>query len=122
MYLGEHQEKSVSALYPEIEEFWHPTKNGAISLKNVLPASDKIFWWTDEYNHEYRCQVKLMIRGGNHCPYCNNRKLLKGFNDLQTKYPEVAAEWDNEKGYLTDTCLDGQDTFRKLLSLFDIEV
>ena len=37
-------------------------------------------------------------------------------------YYRGLAEWDNEKGYLTDTCLDGQDTFRKLLSLFDIEV
>lgn len=31
------------------------------------------------------------------------------------------SEWDNEPGYLTDTCLDGQDTFRRLLSVFDIE-
>lgn len=29
---------------------------------------------------------------------------------------------DNEKGCLLDTCLDGQDTFRKLPDLFDIEV
>ena len=25
-----------------------------------------------------------------------------------------------EKGYLIDTCLDGQDTFRKLMAMFDI--
>ena len=37
-------------------------------------------------------------------------------------YYRGLAEWDNEKGYLTDTCLDGQDAFRKLLNLFDIEV
>ena len=30
-------------------------------------------------------------------------------------------EWTNEKGYLIDTCLDGQDTFKKLLSIFDME-
>lgn len=29
-------------------------------------------------------------------------------------------EWDNEKGWLTDTCLDGQDTFKKLLAKFEI--
>ena len=28
-------------------------------------------------------------------------------------------EWDNEKGWLTDTCLDGQDTFKKLLAKFE---
>ena len=28
------------------------------------------------------------------CPYCKNRKLLRGFNDLVTVHPELAAEWD----------------------------
>ena len=28
---------------------------------------------------------------------------------------------EREKGYLTDTCLDGQDTFRKPMSMFDIQ-
>jgi len=37
-------------------------------------------------------------------------------------YYRGLSEWQNEKGYLTDTCLDGQDTFRKLLDLFDVEV
>lgn len=30
-------------------------------------------------------------------------------------------EWGREEGYLTDTCLDGQDTFRKILQMFDID-
>ena len=30
------------------------------------------------------------------------------------------SEWKAEKGYLIDTCLDGQDTFRKLMAMFDI--
>ncbi|MBR2561690.1 MAG: Fic family protein [Eubacterium sp.] len=37
-------------------------------------------------------------------------------------YYRGLSEWNNEKGYLTDTCLDGQDTFRKLLDMFDIDV
>ena len=37
-------------------------------------------------------------------------------------YYRGLAEWANEKSYLFDTCLDGQDTFRKLLNMFDIEV
>lgn len=36
-------------------------------------------------------------------------------------YYRGLSEWRNEKGYLTDTCLDGQDTFRTLLDLFDVE-
>ena len=37
-------------------------------------------------------------------------------------YYRGLAEWEDEKGYLTDTCLDGQDTFKRLLAMFDIDV
>ncbi len=36
-------------------------------------------------------------------------------------YYRGLSEWGREKGYLTDTCLDGQDTFRKILQMFDID-
>lgn len=36
-------------------------------------------------------------------------------------YYRGLSEWKTEKGYLIDTCLDGQDTFKKLLDLFDIK-
>ena len=37
-------------------------------------------------------------------------------------YYRGLSEWDNEKGWLTDTCLDGQDTFKRLLSMFSLPV
>ena len=36
-------------------------------------------------------------------------------------YYRGLSEWESERGYLTDTCLDGQDTFKNLLSMFDIQ-
>jgi Fic family protein/DNA-binding Xre family transcriptional regulator len=35
-------------------------------------------------------------------------------------YYRGLSEWRNEKGWLTDTCLDGQDTFIRLLNALDI--
>ena len=35
-------------------------------------------------------------------------------------YYRGLSEWRNEKGWLTDTCLDGQDAFIRLLDLLDI--
>ena len=35
-------------------------------------------------------------------------------------YYRGLSEWKNEKGWLTDTCLDGQDTFRRLMEMLDI--
>ena len=37
-------------------------------------------------------------------------------------YYRGLSEWDHEKGWLRDTCLDGQDTFKKLLTMFEIEL
>jgi Fic family protein len=36
-------------------------------------------------------------------------------------YYRGLSEWDNEKGWLTDTCLDGQDTFKRLIALFYVD-
>ena len=35
-------------------------------------------------------------------------------------YTRGLSEWKNEKGWLTDTCLDGQDTFIRLLDMLEI--
>ena len=35
-------------------------------------------------------------------------------------YYRGLSEWGKQNGYLTDTCLDGQDTFKRLLKTFDI--
>ena len=34
---------------------------------------------------------------GNNCPYCSNQKILPGYNDLQSKFPELAKEWHPTK-------------------------
>lgn len=36
-------------------------------------------------------------------------------------YYRGLSEWKNESGYLIDTCLDGQDTFKNLMKMFDME-
>lgn len=36
-------------------------------------------------------------------------------------YDRGLKEWDNEKGYLTDTCLTAQDRYKAYLDYFRIE-
>ena len=35
-------------------------------------------------------------------------------------YYRGLANWNQEKGWLRDTCLDGQDTFKRILKVLDI--
>jgi hypothetical protein len=36
-------------------------------------------------------------------------------------YYRGLKEWNNEKGFLIDTCLDGQDTYKAILDYFGIK-
>lgn len=42
-------------------------------------------------------------------------------NSKKAFYYRGLSEWDNERGWLTDTCMDGQDSFRRLLAMFRVE-
>ena len=39
-------------------------------------------------------------------------------DNLKFFYYRGLKEWDNEKGYLIDTCLNSQDNYKKLASYF----
>lgn len=41
-------------------------------------------------------------------------------DDMKSFYYRGLVEWDNEKGYLTDTCLSAQDRFKATLDYFRI--
>lgn len=41
-------------------------------------------------------------------------------DSIKMLYYRGLQEWDREKGYLTDTCLSTQDTFKKYLDYFRI--
>ena len=42
-------------------------------------------------------------------------------DDLKMFYYRGQKEWNNEKGYLTDTCLTAQDKYKAYLDYFRIE-
>ena len=43
-------------------------------------------------------------------------------DNLKMFYYRGLKEWDNEKGYLTDTCLAAQDKYKAILERFDIKL
>ncbi len=77
---------------PEIALEWHPTLNGNLTPKDVMAGTEKKVWWQCCQNHKWKAGVKSRVRGTG-CPYCSNRKVLRGFNDLFTTNPELSSEW-----------------------------
>lgn len=83
-------------------EEWDYIKNGKVTPQEVGRASGKIVYWKCHLGHSYQSRIYNRTRGGSGCPYCANRSVLKGYNDLKTKRPNLAKEWHPTKnGELT---------------------
>ena len=86
-------ENDLATLYPDIAAQWDEEKNGALHPSNVTAGSNRRVWWRCEKGHSYHAVIAQRVQRGNGCPYCANRKVLPGFNDLATAAPLVAKQW-----------------------------
>lgn len=78
--------------FPEIAkgaDGWDP--------KTVIAGTGKKLRWKCEYGHTWDAAVNIRTSQKTKCPVCSNQKVFAGFNDLQTKFPDIASEaygWD----------------------------
>lgn len=90
-------ENDLASMYPEIARQWHPTKNGALTPRDVVSGSGRKVWWKCEKGHEWQASVLSRTGKGNGCPVCAGKVVIPGNNDLATVFPAVAAEWHPTK-------------------------
>lgn len=101
---------SLAYCYPEIAKEWHPTKNGLLTPEKINKSARYVVWWLGKCGHEWQMPVSARTSkpyfDNKHnktqhkpqgCPYCSGKRILLGFNDLESKYPEFASQWDFEK-------------------------
>lgn len=90
---------SLEVLFPEVAKQWHPTKNGNTKPSMIKAHSNRKYWWVCEKGHEWQSVVSSRTTGKyrSGCPYCSNQRVLKGYNDFATVYPNLLSEWDYEK-------------------------
>ena len=65
----------------------------------VVPGTNQKRDWKCKEVHIYHSTVKYRTGSGGGCPFCSGHQVLAGFNDLKTKFPDIAAEaygWDPE--------------------------
>ena len=86
-------DNDLASRYPEIAAEWHPTRNGKLRPEAVTEQSNRSVWWICPEGHEYKSLISSRVSRGSKCPYCTNRRVLPGFNDLASQLPKVAAEW-----------------------------
>ena len=82
----------LASCYPEVAAEWSE-RNLPLTPEQVTKRSTRKVWWVcKQTGHEWYARIADRAVGHG-CPYCNDGKLLQGFNDLEHCFPEIAEEW-----------------------------
>ena len=104
---------SLLKQYPLLCREWDYDKN-LIAPSEVTSGSKCKVWWICPKGHSYQADVnKRTGKKPTACPYCSGRKILRGYNDLATRYPTIVEEWDYEKNIILPTAI-GSGSNRKV--------
>ena len=87
----------LATVDPELASEWHPTENGNLKPSMFAVNSHVKVQWLGKCGHSFPGIIKNRHVQKTGCPYCSNQKLLQGFNDLKTRFPKLAEEWDYNK-------------------------
>lgn len=78
---------------PELGDSW--SNRNEVSPSHVMPGSPKKAWWNCSEGHEWEATIASRHKQRVGCPYCANKKVLAGYNDLATTHPDVANKWSS---------------------------
>ena len=79
--------------FPELAEEW--SSRNSIRADEVLYTRNFTVYWDCPVCHgTYPAKMRDRKISDDACPYCNNRKVLPGYNSLLVQYPELMPEWD----------------------------
>ena len=95
--IADKGKNDFETLYPELAKEWDYEKNGNLKPSDFLPGSERVVWWKCPKGHSYDTQIAIRAKMKCGCPICSNKRILKGYNDLETLHPELVKEWDYEK-------------------------
>ena len=93
---------TVADLKPGLLSEWSINNEGT-ATDYLYNSSYFVLWECSECHGEYSHSIRDQECGDDSCPYCNNRKLLKGLNTVADLKPELLSEWSiNNEGAATD--------------------
>lgn len=90
-----------ATINPRLVSEW--SEKNTIKPTEVTVGSHKKVIWKCEHGHEWTATVKSRTINNTGCPYCSHNKVLAGFNDLASQFPQIAAEWSDRNYPLLPT-------------------
>lgn len=86
----------LATMFPTLILEWDYEKN-ALDPTRIKSGSNQKAWWKCSKGHSWQSVIHTRTLGHCGCPFCANKLVAPGENDLLTLFPEVAAEWDYER-------------------------
>lgn len=94
----EKVENSLKTTNPELIHQWDYEKNGGLTPENVTAGSEiLVSWICNKCENSYQATICSRAKKHTGCPYCSNKKLKPGTNDLATRHPEILKLWNYKK-------------------------
>lgn len=79
--------------HPDLLKEWDERLNGH-NFNDLATTSHVLAHWICPLGHSYEAIVANRTAKGQGCSYCAGKKVLAGFNDFESAYPELMREWD----------------------------
>ena len=97
LYIKTKKENNLETEVADSLIYWDYAKNGKLLPNQFAKNSNHIVWWKCPTCGGSWEKSIIAFSKGDRCPYCSGHRLLIGFNDLETLFPEVAKDWNYEK-------------------------
>lgn len=92
---GEKLVQGINDLFtehPDIAVEWSD-RNEKAPTQVWSKSRENVWWKCSACGHEWSAVINSRVKGQK-CPACTDRVVRKGYNDLKTVCPTLAAEWD----------------------------
>ncbi len=87
----------MAAMRPDLAAQFHVSKNAPLTAETVVPGTSRKLWWQCHLKHEWETTGDNRVRSNTGCPYCSNKKVWAGFNDMAATNPNLASQFHESK-------------------------
>lgn len=92
----------LASVHPFLLNEWDHEKNTDIPPDKISAGSSKKVWWKCKKGHSWEDTINHRTDGRG-CPFCSNKKVIKGENDFATTHPHLLKEWDYSSNTIKPT-------------------
>lgn len=106
----------LSDVMPSLRSEWDFEENAkkGLDFYKVTDRSGLRASWICKNGHKWEAVIGERVYHKTGCPYCSGRLAISGVNDLETLYPEIAKEWDDEKNFPMEPATTKPYIYRKV--------